>query len=175
MKKCAGSVSIIEVKILMKRIAIVVAALFIGWAQSWAHEFTLGDLVIGHPWARPSLGLSPNGVAYMIVTNRGSVADRLVGVSAGVAKRVELHATVMDGDVMRMRPVTDGVEIPPGQAIEIAPGGLHVMLMEVAAPLSEGDSFPLSLEFERAGAVEVSVHVESKPEKTARPEREHHH
>lgn len=144
-------------------------------APSWAHEFTQGDITVDHPWARPSLGASPNGVAYMIITNTGEVADRLVSVSTEVSKKAELHTTLMDGEVMRMRPVPDGAEILPGQTVEIVPGGLHVMLMGLSAPLKEGDSFPLILQFERAGNVDVSVHVEIKPEKTARPTREHHH
>jgi periplasmic copper chaperone A len=159
----------------MKWFLASVAVLFLNSAPVWSHEITQGDLVIDHPWARPSLGASPNGVAYMIITNKGEVADRLRAVRADVAKKVELHATLMDGDVMRMRPVPDGVEILPGQTVEIVPGGLHVMLMGLLGPLKEGDSFPLSLEFERAGNVVVSVHVELKPEKTARPTREHHH
>jgi hypothetical protein len=159
----------------MKRTFIALAIVLAGCAPSWAHEFTVGELMVEHPWARPSLGASPNGAAYLIVKNNGKEADRLLSVSGDVAGRVELHATLMDGDVMRMRPVKDGVEIPPGQSVEIVPGGLHIMLMGLAAPLKEGDSFPLSLQFERAGSVDVSVHVETKPEKSAPPMREHHH
>ena len=92
-----------------------------------------------------------------------------------MAGRVELHATLMDGDVMRMRPVKDGVEILPGRSVEVVPGGLHIMLMGLAAPLKEGDAFPLSLRFEHAGTINISVHVESKPEDSAPPMREHHH
>ena len=159
----------------MKRIFLAAAIVLMGCAPSWAHDFKLGDLVVEHPWARPSLGASPNGVAYLIVTNNGAETDRLIDVSGDVAGRVELHATLMEGDVMRMRPVKDGVEILPGQSVEIVPGGLHIMLMGLTEPLKEGDSFPLSLRFEHAGSVDVFVHVENKPEKTAPPMREHHH
>jgi copper(I)-binding protein len=142
----------------------------------WAHEFTQeGSLVIDHPWARPSLGASPNGVAYMIITNEGGTADKILTVNGNVAKRVELHTTLMDGDVMRMRAVPDGVEILPGQTLEILPGGLHVMLIGLSAPLKEGDRFSLNLMFERAGGVDVEVQVESKPGKSTLPVREHHH
>ena len=159
----------------MKRFFSSVIFLFMGCGLVWAHEFTQGTLVIDHPWARPSLGASPNGVVYMIITNKGDVADKLLTVGGNVAEKVELHTTLMDGDVMRMRPVPDGVEILPGQTVEIAPGGLHVMLMGLSAPLKEGDRFSLALMFERAGSVNVDVHVESKPGKSAPPVREHHH
>lgn len=141
----------------------------------WAHEFTQGGLVIDHPWARPSLGASPNGVAYMTITNNGEMADKLLSVDGDIAKKVDLHRTLMDGDVMRMRPVTDGVEILPGQTLEVVPGGLHVMLMGLTAPLKDGDRFSLSMAFERAGNINVEVYVESRPGKAAPPTREHHH
>ena len=159
----------------MKRLLVAAAVLFMSGGPLWAHEFTQGSLVIDHPWARPSLSVSPNGVAYMIITNEGDVADKILTVNGNVAKRVELHTTLMDGDVMRMRAVAGGVEILPGQTLEIAPGGLHVMLMGLSAPLKEGDRFPLNLMFERAGGVDVEVQVESKPEKSTPPVREHHH
>ena len=165
----------VKVEFLMKQLFIAVAFLFMGCAPSWAHKFTVGDLVIAHPWARPTLGSNSNGVAYMVITNHGVTDDRLVGVNADMATRVELHSTIMDGDVMRMRPVTDGVEIPSGEKLEILPGGLHIMFMGLKAPLKEGGEFPLSLRFEHAGVVDVSVHVENKPEKSTPPEREHHH
>ena len=159
----------------MKRLLVAAAVLFMSGGPLWAHEFTQGSLVIDHPWARPSLSVSPNGVAYMIITNEGDVADKILTVNGNVAKRVELHTTLMDGDVMRMRAVAGGVEILPGQTLEIAPGGLHVMLMGLSAPLKEGDRFPLTLMFERAGGVDVEVQVESKPGKSTLPVREHHH
>jgi copper(I)-binding protein len=157
----------------MKRLLLVVLWLT-AFAPAVAHEYSAGDIVIEHPWARPSFSANANGVAYMTIVNNGVRADRLLNVSGGIANRVELHATKMDGDVMRMRPVSGGVEIAPGEKVEIGPGGLHVMLMGLAVPLKEGDKFPITLEFEHAGAVEVSVHVENKAA-PSRPEREHHH
>ena len=159
----------------MKKIFFLAIVLIMGTVQLWAHEFNLGDLVIDHPWARPSLGASPNGVAYMVVTNGGVLADRLLSISGDVAKYVEVHATFMDGDIMRMRPVPGGIEIHPGHSLEIVPGGLHVMLMGLTSPLKEGGKFPLNLHFERAGTLEVTVFVETKPGKHESPVRERHH
>lgn len=158
----------------MRRLLVAVAVLVLGASPAWSHDYSAGDLVIDHPWARPSFGASPNGAAYMSVTNTGSAAERLVGISGDVAERIELHATTMDGDVMRMRPVSGGVDIPPGETVRFAPGAMHVMLMGLKMPLKEGEAFPLRLSFAPGGDVEVSVHVETQGGSQP-PQREHKH
>ena len=99
------------------------------------------------------------GGAYMTLINRG-VADRLVSarVAAGVARSVELHTMSMQGDVMRMRQL-EAIELPAGQTIELKPGGVHLMLIGLKAPLKAGASFPMTLRFEKAGEVVVQVPV----------------
>ena len=159
----------------MKTLWAAFVLVLVSMSPGWAHEFSKDHLFIDHPWARPSLGGSPNGAAYMTITNNGEAADRLVNVDGDVAQTVELHATLMDGDVMRMRPIHEGIEILPGETLEIVPGGVHVMMMGLLAPLKDGDRFPLSLTFERAGSVDVTVNVESRPGKTDTPSRERHH
>lgn len=124
-----------------------------------AHEFKLGDLTVGHPYARATAPGQPNGGAYLKLVNTGSVDDRLLSVSADVARSVELHSMSMDGNVMRMRHV-DGVDVPAGQTVELKPGGLHVMLLDLKAPLKEGQKFPVRLKFEKAGELMVTVNVE---------------
>lgn len=123
-----------------------------------AHEFKLGAITIGHPYARATLPGQPSGGGYLKLDNAGA-ADRLVGVSADVSQSVELHSMSMDGNVMRMRPV-DAIELPAGKTVELRPGGLHVMFMGLKAPLKQGDKFPLKLRFEKAGEVTVTVNVE---------------
>lgn len=125
-----------------------------------ARDYTLGDLRIDHPWARASIGRVPNGAAYLTIVTHGEAADRLVAVESDVAKRVSLHTHLMEGGVMKMRPV-ESVEIAPGEPTVLKPGGLHVMLMGLKAPLEEGARFPLTLIFERAGRIEVQVQVEA--------------
>jgi copper(I)-binding protein len=95
---------------------------------------------------------------YFVLRNRGSQADRLVGASTAAAGRVELHETRQEGDMMRMTPV-QAVEIPPGGEVVFKPGGLHVMLMDLKRDLKVGDSFELTLKFERAGDLTVTVAV----------------
>ena len=124
-----------------------------------AHEFKLGDLTIGHPWAAPSIGGTANGAAFLTVANGGTSADRLIGVASPVAATVELHTHLMEDGVMKMRMV-DGIDIEPGAAAELKPGGLHIMLIGLKAPLKEGDSFPLDLTFAKAGTVTTTVLVQ---------------
>lgn len=141
------------------RIALA-AALALAAGQAAAHGYELGDIHIGHPWARPTLPGQPVGGGYLKLDNRGAAADRLLGASAdGVAARVEVHEMQMQGETMRMRRV-DGIALPAGKRVALEPGGLHLMLLELKAPLAEGATFPLKLKFERAGEVTVEVKVE---------------
>ncbi len=126
-----------------------------------AHDYEAGELHIGHPWARTTAPQQQNGAAYFVVTNQGDTADRLVDAESPVASRVELHThQADDAGVMRMRQV-EAIELPAGEPTALAPGGLHVMLIGLESPLVEGETFPLTLVFEAAGAVEVEVQVES--------------
>ena len=124
-----------------------------------AHGYTVGDLKIGHPWARTTLPSQPAGGAFLKVTNQGAQADRLIGASSPVAERVELHTMKMEGDVMRMREVP-AIELPAGQTVTLAPGGLHLMLIGLKGPLKVGESVPATLRFERAGTVTVDLKIE---------------
>ncbi len=124
-----------------------------------AEDFKLGQIHIDQPWARASIGQVKAGAAYMTLVNQGDEVDRLLLVDTPVAKRAELHTHLMEGGVMKMRQV-QAIEIAPGEPTVLAPGGLHVMLMGLTAPLVEGDSFPMTLAFDKAGTVEIKVTVE---------------
>jgi copper(I)-binding protein len=128
-----------------------------GRDQGDAASFTLGDLVIERTWARESV--TPTGAAYLTVRNQGDADDRLIGISTDVAERAELHSSVMQDGVMRMRPV-EAVEVPAHGEAVLAPGGLHVMLIGLKGPLKEGGSFAMTLAFEHAGEVEVTTAIE---------------
>ena len=123
-----------------------------------AAELTVGDLTIEGPWARASIGAARAGAAYLTIVNRGAAVDRLVSVATPLAKRAGLHTTLNEGGVMKMRPAGP-LEISPGATTGLEPGALHVMLMGLKAPLVEGESFLLTLTFERAGPVEVTVPI----------------
>jgi copper(I)-binding protein len=144
---------------LVLAVALVFSATVLVSTRASAHEITAGALTISHPWSRATAGAAKVGALYLTVANAGAEADRLVGVTADVAERCELHLSGTEGDVMTMRMV-DQVEVPAGGSAVFAPHGAHVMLMGLKAPLKKGTSFPAVLHFEKAGDVAVEVTVQ---------------
>ncbi|HTH15224.1 MAG TPA: copper chaperone PCu(A)C [Magnetospirillum sp.] len=136
-------------------LALTVAAL-----PAAAGDAKVGPLQIKGAWARATPPNAPAGGAFLSVTNTGTETDNLLSASAGVAKTVELHAHITQGDVMRMVAI-QSVEVQPGKTVDLAPGGLHVMLIGLNKPLKEGDSFPMVLDFAKAGKVTVTVDVKA--------------
>ena len=122
-------------------------------------DVAAGALRITRPWTRAA-GQGGTGAGYMTIRNAGPAPDRIVAARAAVARTVELHTHIRDGDVMRMRPVP-AIDIPAGGTVQLAPGGLHIMLIGLAAPLRQGERVPLILVFERAGEVQVQLAVEA--------------
>lgn len=137
-----------------------------------AHSFKLGDIDIGHPYARPTRDGQQVGGGYLKLANKGA-ADRLVSATSPAAGSVEIHSMSMEGDVMKMRQV-DAIDLPTGQTVELKPGGFHLMLMGLKAPLKAGDKFPVTLRFEKAGEVVVTVNVE-EPKPAAGGMADHKH
>ena len=117
-----------------------------------------GSIEVSDAWARATAGSSPGG-AFMTIVNTGTSDDRLVAASTTVAQTAELHETKDENGVMKMTPVP-ALEIKAGTRVTLAPGGLHIMLTGLKAPLKQGESFPLVLRFDKAGAVNVMVKVE---------------
>ena len=141
----------------MRRLLVTLFAILALLAPAAAEDARLGDLTIRQPWARASAGPAKAGAAYLAIVNEGASADRLTAAETPAARKAALHDHEMDGQgVMRMRPV-EAIEVAPGETAVLKPGGLHVMLMGLAAPLKQGESFPLVLTFERAGSIEVEV------------------
>ncbi len=118
-----------------------------------------GMLRIESAWARPTAPAAANGAAYFVIHDEGKEPDKLVRAGTPVAKVAELHTHLVEGNVMRMRPV-EAIEVHPGTPTVLQPGGLHVMLMGLKAPLKEGERFPLTLVFEKAGEVTVEVAIQ---------------
>lgn len=133
-----------------------------------AQEYSVGPLTIERPWSRATPPAARVGAGYLVVTNRGQAADRLTAASSPAAGRVEIHEMKMDGGVMRMRELAQGLALPPGASVELKPGGYHLMLMELPAPLVAGTSVPMALVFERAGRVDIELKVE--PANTRAPQ-----
>jgi copper(I)-binding protein len=123
-----------------------------------ADDTNLGGLKISDAWARASIGPGLVGVAYFTLHNEDSAPVELLAVTTPAASEAKLHATKMEDSVMKMRPLKD-LTVAPGETLQLAPGGNHVMLMGLVKPLEEGDSFPLTLDFGEAGTLKVWVAV----------------
>ncbi|GIZ50833.1 copper chaperone PCu(A)C [Noviherbaspirillum aridicola] len=118
------------------------------------------ELRVSQAYARATMPQQPAGGAYLTIENRGKAADRLVGAATPVAKSVELHTMSMQGNVMKMREV-GGIDIGSAATLEMKPGeGYHLMLMGLRQPLRAGERFPLTLQFDKAGKLEVEVSVQ---------------
>jgi copper(I)-binding protein len=129
-------------------------------APARAEEVKAGDLVISQGWSRATPNGAKIGSGYLTIENKGTTPDRLVTVSADVAGKVEVHEMTMNNGVMTMRPVGNGLAIDPGKTVKLAPGGHHLMMFDLKSPLKQGDTLPITLTFEKAGKVNVSLAVE---------------
>jgi len=146
----------------MKRILATVAALALSAGVAFAHDYKLGNLEIHHPASKATLPGQPVGGGFLTVTNNGSEADRLVSITASeVSDDVQMHEMAVENDVMKMRQLTEGIDIPAGATVALKSGGLHVMFMSIKRPFKEGESFKATLNFEKAGAVDVDFKVEA--------------
>lgn len=129
-------------------------------APANAESVKAGDLVISQPWARATPTGAKVGGGYLTIENKGAVADKLVGGSTNVASKLEVHQMSMSNGVMKMHPVEGGLTIGPGQTVKLAPGGYHLMMFDLKQPLKQGEKVPVTLEFEKAGKVAVSLDVQ---------------
>jgi copper(I)-binding protein len=129
-------------------------------APARAEEVKAGDLVITQAWSRATPGGAKIGGGYLTIENRGSAPDRLIGGSADVAGNVQIHEMTMNNGVMTMRSLDKGLAIEPGKTVKLAPGGYHLMLMDLKSPLKQGDKLPVTLEFEKAGKVKLTFDVQ---------------
>ena len=126
-----------------------------------AETYTVGSIEIANPWARATPKGAAVGGAYMTITNKGPEADRLIGISSPIANQLAVHQMVMDKGVMSMRPVQGGLEIKPGQTVELKPQSFHLMLMGLKRPLAQGERVKATLEFAKAGTLDLEYVVES--------------
>ena len=138
-------------------LAFALAVLHAGTAA--AHEYALQNLRIDHPFARATPPGARSAGIYLTIENRGTSGDRLVRVASPAAASAELHSMTMDGNVMRMRAIA-GLDVAPGATVTLGAAGYHVMLVGLVKPLATGDKVPVTLTFEKAGAVEVTALVE---------------
>lgn len=131
--------------------------------QALAHDYNAGDIHIDHPWSRALPPVAPTGAAYLILENKGKQSDTLLSASTPIAGHVELHEHIHQDGLMKMQQI-DSVEIAPGERVEFTPGGNHIMLFELKQPLADGDKYPMTLTFQKAGDIEVEVQVTAQPD-----------
>ena len=136
--------------------ALATIALFV--APAFAADTT--SIEIPQVWARATSSSAKTGAAYLTMVNKGGVEDRLVAAGSPAADKVELHTNIDDHGVMRMRPVA-AIPVKAGETVTLQPGGYHIMLVGLKKPLARDTTFPLTLTFEKAGTLSVTVHVAS--------------
>jgi copper(I)-binding protein len=124
-----------------------------------AADYHAGSLEIAGPWSRATPQGASVAAGYVTIKNTGTTADRLVGGTSDAAAKFEVHEMSMDGGVMKMRPIQGGLEIKPGEMVELKPQGLHIMFVGLKKPLKQGDHLKATLEFEKAGKVQVDFDV----------------
>jgi copper(I)-binding protein len=143
-------------------------------STSLAHEYNIGSIHVGHPWSR----VTPKGAnvagGYLVIENKGTAPDRLIGGSSEIADRFEIHEMSMDGGVMKMRPLEKGIEIAPGKSVKFEPGGYHLMFLDLKQAPVEGKRFKGTLVFEKAGKVDIEFAVEGMGEKGDGGGHKHH-
>lgn len=137
-------------------IAAVVVALAV-WAAAGIEASAATGVSVEHAWARATPRGAPNGAAYVTLVNQGPESDRLVGASSPVAASIQIHEEKTENGVSRMRQL-DGIDLAAGSTLTLKPSGIHLML-GLKQPLKQGQTFPLTLTFEKAGALEVTVKV----------------
>lgn len=125
-----------------------------------AHDFRAGSLSIQHPWSRETAAGQAVGGGFLTITNRGAAEDRLISGSSPVATEVQLHNMTVDNGVMRMRQVEGGIAVPAKGSLQLRPGSYHIMFMGLKRQLRQGERFPVTLRFQRAGSVTVQFAVQ---------------
>jgi periplasmic copper chaperone A len=140
-------------------VAFVLLLCHAGFASPHSHE--KGDIQVRHPWSRATPPGATVAVGYMEIRNNGKQPDRLIAASTPVAKRVEMHITQREGEVMRMRQV-QGFDIPARERVALRSGGSHLMLVDITQPLKKGERFPMRLRFERAGELDIELEVQEQ-------------
>ena len=126
-----------------------------------AQDYRVGSLEIGHPWTRATAPTAPTGGGFLTVTNKGATPDKLISAKSAAAETVQIHEMKMDGNVMRMRELDKGLEIPPGATVTLKPGGYHIMFMELKAPFAKDTKIPVTLVFEKSGSIDIELPVQA--------------
>jgi periplasmic copper chaperone A len=142
------------------RLAVLAASALVP-APLLAHGFKAGAIQIGHPWSRVTAPAQMVSTGYMTLTNTGKTDDRLLSATSPAVRTLQITTVRMGDGEMRTRAVLDGLTIPAGATVAFKPGGYHLMLIGLKAPLGQGAIVPATLRFQRAGKVRIAFKVEA--------------
>jgi hypothetical protein len=131
-----------------------------------------GGIEVKTPWTRATVAGASVAAGYLAIENKGAEADRLTGAATAAAEKVEIHEMSMEGDIMKMRALPEGIEIKPGETVTLKPGGIHLMIFGLKQPLIPGATVPVTLSFARAGQIAVVLPVQSVGAMTPAPATE---
>jgi copper(I)-binding protein len=161
----------------MRILSLTIAMLFAAFAaqSAAAHDITKGDITISAPWSRATPGGASVAAGYLVITNKGLSAERLVSFTTDLADQPEVHEMTNEGGVMKMRPLAKGLLIPAGATVKLEPGGYHLMLLKLKKPLAAGQRYKAVLVFEKAGPVEVEFEVRAMGEGQKKGHGQHNH
>lgn len=140
-------------------LAFLALAVITAVTAPFAQEIRVGPITLSEPWTRATAPAAPTGAGFVTMENAGTVDDRLIAAASPAAEAVELHTMTMDDGVMTMRRLDDGIAVPAGETVHLAPGGLHIMFIGLAEPFRQGETVPVTLTFEAAGQVTVDLPV----------------
>jgi copper(I)-binding protein len=124
-----------------------------------AADYDVGSIHISQPWSRATPKGAASAAGYMTITNNGTTPDRVSCVSSEASAQCQIHSMTMEDGVMKMRPIEGGLEILPGQTITLAPGGFHMMLVDLKHPLEAGQTMKATLKFDHAGTIDVGYPI----------------
>jgi periplasmic copper chaperone A len=141
--------------------SLLAATFILAIGPVFAQEYKAGSIEIKHPWSRATPNGSEVAGGFMKLINTGTETDRLIGGSTALAGKFEIHESAMEGGVMKMRPLPKGIEIKPGQTVELKPGSYHLMFVGLKAPFEQGKRVKGTLQFEKAGKIEIEYAVEA--------------
>lgn len=143
------------------------ALMCLSTAAAIAHDYSIGDITIDHPWARATPPRAMNAGAFMLLNSKSG--DQLIAVSSEIAAKTEVHEMKIADGVMKMRPLATALALPPNQTVKLAPGGYHIMLMGIQQALKEGEQFPVTLTFAKTGKITVQIKVQAMTDMAAMP------
>ncbi len=126
-----------------------------------AHDYKVGALEITNPWTRATPATAQSGGGFLTVTNKGTAPDRLIAARSTASAKVEVHEVRMENNVMKMRELEKGLEIPAGTTVMLKPGGYHIMFMGLKAPIAKDSQIPVTLVFEKAGSIDIELKAEA--------------